>query len=378
MRGLVMVIMALDHTRDLIHIDSLTTDPLNFSTTSFGLFATRWITHLCAPTFVFLSGISAWLSFQRSENPSNAKRFLLTRGLWLLLLEITVVNFGIWFNIRFEILMLQVIAAIGFSMVVLSFLLSLSPRIIGTIGLIIIFGHNLLASVNFAQGTFLHYFWGTLFKLSVFQLSPRFILFVNYPLIPWLGIMCAGYGFAPYFAEPLVHRKRILLYTGIGAVSLFVLLRSVNVYGDPAFWSVQKTGLFTFLSFVNVSKYPPSLLFVLLTLGISLVITSMAEGKNNRLTRFFAVYGKVPLFYYIIHWYFIHGFLLVLLFIQGFRWEEFNFAPFRFGRPSQGGGVSLAGVYLTWLFVVLALYPLCRWYGRYKANHRNNRWLRYI
>jgi uncharacterized membrane protein len=379
LRGLVMVIMALDHTRDLMHVDALTTDPTNLATTTPMLFFTRWITHLCAPTFVFLSGTSAFLSFQNQENKAENRLFLLKRGLWLILLEFTLINFGIWFDTSFSILMSQVIAAIGFGLIMLSILTHFSPKTIGVLGLIIIFGHSLLANVNFPQGTMLHYIWGYLFKLSFWQFPSKFIFFVNYPFIPWLGIMMAGYGFGQYFQLPDAQRRKTILQFGLVALSIFALLRTFNLYGDTQLWNyTQKNWAYSILSFMNVNKYPPSLLYVCATLGISFLLLYFFDGKDNRFTRIMTVYGKVPLFYYLIHWYILHSLMSVLMLFQGFQWSDLNFEPFGFGRPKIGGGVGLLGVYLIWLSVVVALYPLCAWYGRYKAAHREKGWLRYL
>jgi uncharacterized membrane protein len=379
LRGFVMVIMALDHTRDLMHVDALTQDPTNLATTTPALFFTRWITHLCAPTFVFLSGTSAFLSFQNQNNPKESRFFLLKRGLWLIFLEFTVINFGIWFDTSFSILLSQVIAAIGFGLVALSVLSRFSPKIIGVIGLIIIFGHNLLANVNFPPTSALHYVWGYLFRLSFWQLPSKFIIFVNYPLIPWLGILLAGYGFGQYLKLPDVQRRKLFLQIALAALSLFVLLRTFNFYGDPQLWDVaQKHWSYSILSFMNLTKYPPSLLYVCATLGISFVLLYIVDGKNNRFIRMMTVYGKVPLFYYLIHWYVLHSLMLVLMLSQGFQWGDLNFEPFGFGRPKSGGGVGLLSTYLIWLSVVAALYPLCNWYGRYKAMHKDKWWLRYL
>ncbi len=379
LRGLVMVIMALDHTRDLMHVDALTQDPTNLATTTPALFFTRWITHLCAPTFVFLTGVSAFLSFQRQNDPSVARRFLLTRGLWLIFLEFTIVNFGIWFDISFGILMSQVIAAIGFGLVILSFLLRLSSRTIGMLGLITIFGHDLLANVNFPNTSPLHYIWGYLFRVSFWQISPNFSFFVNYPLIPWLGILLAGYGLGQFFLQIDSQRRKILGTVGITALAVFVVLRTFNLYGDPQLWNyTQKHWTYSILSFMNVSKYPPSLLYTAATLGVSMLILYYFDGKTNRFMQIICVYGKVPLFYYLIHWYVLHCLMLILMLFQGFNWSDLNFAPFGFGRPQQGGGVGLVGVYAIWLTVVAVLYPLCLWYSRYKAAHPEKVWLRYL
>ncbi|MBC7893676.1 MAG: DUF1624 domain-containing protein [Sphingobacteriaceae bacterium] len=375
-RGLVMVIMALDHVRDLMHITALTQDPTDLSTTTPGLFLTRWITHLCAPTFVFLSGTSAYLSLKKSGNLTASRQFLRSRGLWLILLEFTLINFALWFDLQFRLLVMQVIAAIGFGLVVLSFVLKMPVRVVGLLGLVIVFGHNLLQGVAF-DGP-MGFLWAVLFRPGVFPVTPGFTFAVLYPLVPWLGILLAGYAAGPIFERALPQRRKTLLLLGVAALALFSLIRFTNFYGDPAPWKVQKEGLFTFLSFINCLKYPPSLLYTLMTLGVAFLILAAADGRENRFTRAVSVYGKVPLFYYLIHWYLIHSLMLALVVAQGFRWEQMPFGPFEFGRPRVGFGVELPGVYLIWAGVVLVLYPHCRWYGRYKAAHPEKGWLRYL
>jgi uncharacterized membrane protein len=375
-----MVIMALDHTRDLMHVSALTQDPVDLSTTTPGLFATRWITHLCAPTFVFLAGVSAFLSHRQQGDLASTRRFLVTRGLWLIVLEYTVVNFGIWFDPLWRVLLSQVIAAIGFGFVVLSLLLRLPTRTVGLLGLIVVCGHNLLADVSFPPGSVAAVVWGVLFKLSFFQVTPGFAFFINYPFIPWLGIMLAGYGFGQVFLQASDSRRKTLFFSGLGALSLFVALRIFNIYGDPAHWSPQRDGVFSLLSFINLTKYPPSLLYVCATLGLSFLLLRWADGRDNFFTRAISVYGKVPLFYYVIHWYVLHTLMLALLYAQGFAWSDLNFGPFGLGRPQPniGSGVGLGTTYAIWAAVVLALFPLCRWYGRYKAQHPEKWWLRYL
>ncbi len=377
-RGLVMVIMALDHVRDLMHVNSLTQNPTDLTTATAGVFLTRWITHLAAPIFVFLSGASAYISFKNSNNLAESRRFLLSRGIWLIILEFTVINFAIWFDIHFRILMLQVICAIGVGLVVLSFLLKIAPRNIGIAGLVIIFSHNLLQGIGFPQNPALNFVSSVLFGPNFFQITPNFAFLVSYPLIPWLGILLLGYGFGHFFAIPTEKRKRLFLQFGGGVILLFIILRFINIYGDPAPWSVQKTPLFTFFSFINVTKYPPSLLFTLVTLGIMFLLLALVDGVKNRLIETLSVYGKVPLFYYLIHWYLVHSIMVIMLFVQGFSLKDLNFAPFSFGRPQTGSGVELTVIYLIWLGVVITLYPLCLWYGKYKAKHKDKQWLRYL
>lgn len=380
-RGLVMVIMALDHVRDLLHISAMTADPTDLTTTTVPLFFTRWITHLCAPTFVFLSGTSAYLSLQKrsktGQSVSEGRRFLFRRGLVLILLELTVINFAFWFEIPFHSLMLQVIWVIGGGLAILSFLSRLSVRQVGIVGLIIVFGHNLLQLLPPISGNTARFVTSLFFRTDFFAISPNFAVLVAYPLIPWLGIMLVGYAIGPLFEQPLPYRKRTLALLGCGALALFVLLRFINFYGDPALWSVQKQATFTLLSFINVSKYPPSLLYCLLMLGIALLVLALADGMTNALTRVLMVYGAVPMFYYIIHWYLIHSIMLAMAFMQGFSLADIEPVPFNFGRP-KGAGVSLEVVYLIWFGLVVALYPLCRWYGRYKAANPEKGWLRYV
>jgi uncharacterized membrane protein len=377
-RGLVMLIMAIDHSRDLLHVDALTQDPTNLTTTTIGLFMTRWITHLCAPTFVFLSGVSAYLSFKSLNNTTESRRFLLTRGIWLVVLEFTIISFGIWFDILFRTFLFQVIAAIGFGFIILSFLLRFSPKTLGITGLIIIFGHNLLPIIPLDNLSILKSIVNFFFSFSFIQITPNTSLIINYPIVPWLGIMLAGFGFGGVFELDEAKRKSILLKVGFGAILLFILIRFTNFYGDSALWSPQKDTIFTFLSFINLTKYPPSLLYVLVTLGITITLMGLTEGTNNKITQIISTYGKVPLFYYIIHWYIIHLIMLIMVFWQGFKWDDLNFGTFGFGRPQSGSGVQLSVVYLIWFIVILILYPLCKWYAKYKSEHRDNKLLRYL
>lgn len=377
-RGLVMIIMALDHTRDLLHIDASTADPTNLATTYPFLFFTRWITHFCAPAFVFLSGTSAYLSFKAQQNWKESRRFLLKRGLWLVLLEFTIVNFGIWFDVHFQLLFLQVIGAIGFGFIGLSLVCKAPPKMLGIAGLIIIFGHDLLTGIAFPTHPALNFLGSFLWRPGLFQLSPHFAFFVGYPVLPWFGILLCGFACGKFFELPAEARKKLFMRLGAGALSLFVLLRYTNLYGDPSKWSLQKNDTFTALSFINLSKYPPSLLYTLVTLGPLFLFLNITEGRKSKFLDVLSVYGKVPLFYYLIHWYVIHTTMMCLVFLQGFHWKDLTFGPFSFGRPDKGFGLSLPFVYGVWLAVVIGMYPLCKWYGNYKAAHKENKWLRYL
>jgi uncharacterized membrane protein len=384
-RGAVMVIMALDHSRDLLHI-SAAQSPTNLATTTPILFFTRWITHLCAPAFVFLSGTSAFLYLFGKTAPTTAplspdlrsrRRFLLTRGLVLVLMEFTIVNFGLFFDIRFHLFMFEVIATIGTGMVLLSFLARLPLKLILAIALAIIFGHDLFSPVMLPATGPLRFTGTLLFSLNVFNLGPDRLFLVAYPILPWLGIMLAGFAAGRLFTLSVEERKATFLRLGMASLALFVLLRLINRYGDPLHWTTQKNALFTFLSFINVNKYPPSLLFTLVTLGILLLVLSVAEGRDNRTTRFLLIYGQVPMFYFIVHFYILHLLLIITVLLQGYPWSELPFAGGQFGRP-PGAGLPLAAVYAIWITVVLVLYPICLRYGRYKQAHREKEWLRYL
>ena len=377
-RGLVMIIMALDHTRDFMHVNSLTQSPTDLATTSPVLFFTRWITHFCAPVFVFLAGSSAFLSFKRQQDVKKARRFLLSRGIWLIFIEFTVVNFALWFDFRFRNMIFEVIGAIGLGFVVLSFLLRLPAKTIGIAGLLIIALHDLFAFIPFAKGSAFNSILSPLFTLIPFQVNTRTVLLVAYPVVPWLGIMLAGFACGGLFELSESKRKNIFLKSGVVLLILFILIRYSNFYGDPVKWSAQKNALYSILSFLNITKYPPSLLFTLLTLGVMFLILAISENIRGRVGRIVSIYGKVPFFYFLIHLYLLHFILMAMLFLQGFQWKDLLFGNFRFGRPEAPSGVRLWLIYLIWAAVVTLLYPLCKWYGRYKSAHRGKQWLRYL
>ncbi|QNF32000.1 DUF1624 domain-containing protein [Adhaeribacter swui] len=377
-RGLVMIIMALDHTRELLHITSQTQSPTDLNTTTAALFFTRWITHFCAPVFVFLAGTSAYLSRQRIRNVALSRRFLLSRGIWLVVLECTVVSFGIWFDLQFRTLLLQVIAVIGLSFIILALLLRLSSKTIGLIGLMIILGHNLLDYLPLNNNSAVVQLIMPLFRSAVFPVTPQFTIVLAYPLVPWLGIMLAGFGAGPLFSLPVATRKAIFLKICLATFSFFLLLRFSNFYGDPATWSGQKNSIFTFLSFINVTKYPPSLLFTCLTLSVLFLVLAFAEDLKGKLVKIITIYGRVPLFYYILHWYLLHTIMLVVVFLQGYQWADLKFGVFQFGRPEQPSGVGLGATYLIWFSVVVVLYPFCNWFQKYKASHPQKQWLRFL
>lgn len=377
MRGVVMIIMALDHVRDLLHENAITQSPTNLATTTPVLFMTRWVTHLCAPVFVFLTGTSAWLALQRSGGQKGARRFLLKRGLYLIVLEFTVMNFALFFDAGFHTLLFSVIATIGFGLIMLSLISKLSPKIIAIIGLSIIFLHNLMALTPFGSDSVLTAILNPLFNPAAVPVAGR-VLVMGYPPIPWLGIMLVGFAAGKTFEWEATRRKKTFIKIGGAALLLFVILRFINIYGDPALWQPQKKAVYTFLSFINVTKYPPSLLFCLTMLGIMLLILAAAENAKGRLAAIITNYGKVPLFYFILHFYLIHIILILVLLAQGISWGQMEFAAGTFGRPRDiPAGLNLWQVYLVWIIVVALLYKPCVWFGRYKATH-NKWWLKYI
>ncbi len=376
-RGLVMVIMVLDHIRDMMHVTSLTLNPTDLATTTPVLFFTRWITHLCAPTFVFLSGASAYLSMRALNNLSASRWFLLTRGLWLIVLEFTVINFGLWFDIHFGVALFSVIAAIGFGFILLSALMRFSPAAIGIIGVAIIVLHNALAFIPFADDSIIKIIMSPFFGPAAYPIAPGTMFIMGYSPIPWSGILLAGFSLGRLFELQGIERKKIFLKIGAVCIALFVVLRFINLYGDPAPWSVQKNIFFTFFSFINVTKYPPSLLFTSVTLGTMFLLLYFFEGMKNKLIDILSVYGKVPLFYFVTHWYVIHPIMFAIVFLQGYTSADFVFG-FNFGRPKGESGVELWAIYLIWISVVALFYPLCKWYGAYKFQHKEKRWLRYL
>jgi len=377
-RGIVMIIMALDHVRDMMHVNAITQSPTNLATTTPALFFTRWITYLCAPVFVFLAGTSAYISFKNKNNVLQSRKFLLQRGFWLILLEFTLVNFALFFDPGFHLFIFEVIAAIGFSFIILGLLLKLPAKTIGIIGLVIICCHNLATVIPLAETSLFKKILMPFFGPGALPLFAGKTFIMGYPPIPWLGIMLVGFASGKLFELPADKRKKLFIKTGLAALLLFVVIRFINVYGDSVQWAHQKNTTYTFLSFMNVSKYPPSLVFCLVTLGIMFLILAFTEQVKNKLLDFALAYGRVPLFYFLVHFYLIHCIMIGLLFIQGFSWQQMDFASGSFGRPKGiESGVSLGVIYFIWIAVVLVLYKPCVWYGRYKATH-TQWWLKYI
>ncbi len=358
-----MLLMTLDHARDYLHVSSLTQNPTDLKHTTVALFLTRWVTHLCAPTFVFLSGVSAYLMQSKYGGSPGPLSEYLKKGLLLVALELTVVNFELWFDLRFRILFLQVIAAIGVGWVVLGIVRKRSPQVIGMMGLAIIALHGLSEFVTPRSGSAWAVIWALLFRAGIFQITPKFSFAVMYPWIPWAGVLLAGYGVGPWFTS-LTSRRIWWWYAGGASLLLFVVLRALNHYGDDSPWSVQQDVLFTLLSFINTTKYPPSLDFIGMTLGVMFCLLALFNNANSRMSQVFQVFGRAPLFYYLLHLGLIHVLMIVIVLWQGHAWSSLSFAPFRFGRPEVASGLSLRGIYLFWFCFICAMYPVMRWRSR--------------
>lgn len=374
-RGLVMIIMILDHVRDFFHEGSITQNPTDLATTTPALFFTRWITHLCAPAFVFLAGVSAFQKYNRWGDKGEMKQYLLKRGLQLLLLEFTVVNFGIWFDIGFHTLIFEVIGAIALGFISLSLVLDANKKILLLVAALILVLQQALLLLPPGNTPVFRTVLSALFQPAVFEIGTGRVFVMGYPPVPWIAILILGFAIAPVFLEPDYRKK--LRITGLIFLLVFVFLRLLNLYGDPIPWESQPSRLYTFLSFLNVSKYPPSLLFVLLMLGIVLLFLSYAHLLPSNLKSILQVYGREPLFFFLLHWYIIHPAMLIMLRVKGFSFSDMNFGPFGFGRPASGAsGVSLPWVYLVWILTVILFYPLCKWYhkrGRTKKEKASGR-----
>lgn len=373
LRGLVMVLMVLDHSREFFM--NYGVDPTDMSRTNFLLFFTRWITHFCAPVFVFLAGTGAFLAHARGKSRSELAVFLATRGLWLMVLELTLVKLGWFFWLDYSFVLLQVIWTIGAAMIALAALILLPVPVIAAIGLTIVLGHNLF------DGPLKDYLPG-LGKASVLlrpgALQPRdgMNVIVAYPLIPWLGVMALGYAFGPILGMPHHQRRRLIFGLGVALTAAFFALRWLNGYGDPGPWTPQSSWSMTVVSFLNCQKYPPSLLFLLMTLGPALMLMSWFDGGLGMVGGWLLDFGRVPLFFYLLQWPTVHLLAILVALAHGepVGWF-FKDAPF---SPPPGYGYGLGTVYLMWAVTVLLLYYPCRWFAEIKRRRRDVWWLSYL
>lgn len=409
LRGIVMMIMLLDHTRDFVHAGALQSDPTDPVTTTPAIFFTRWITHFCAPVFVFLSGVSIYLQRRSGKPNKELSWFLLTRGIWLVILEVTVIRFLVTFNFDYASFFgfFQVIWVIGFSMIVMAALVYLPVKIVGVVGVLMIVLHNSLdpftlpPQIAFSgQADLWQSLWIILHQMGIVSIGGSTAVFV-YPLIPWVGVMMAGYALGAVFDGDSDRRVKTLLIVGIAVTASFFVLRGVNVYGDPVPWNTRSNYLasfgtaeefgingepasprpspseaYTALSFFNVAKYPPSLLFLLMTLGPGLIVLALADPIDGQSLwqRICITFGRVPLFFYFLQWLWAHLAGLTLAYLAGVNTAYLFMDPFQAGQNAPPGhGFSLPVVYAVWIVGLIAVYPLCSWWGSLKA--RNKHWL---
>jgi len=375
-----MIIMALDHVRDFFHYTASTDSPTNLLTTTPLLFFTRWITHFCAPTFVFLAGISAYLMGQK-RTIRELRLFLVKRGLWLILVEVLIVTLAWTYNPFYNLLILQVIWAIGLSMIILGCLVSLPANLIVLIGLLIIGFHNMLDFAELSRHGQVNLIWELAHhgNFKVITLGSGHFILIVYAFLPWTGIMLTGYGLGRIFTDSFSPAKRRNTLIGLGSVFilLFMMFRAINHYGDPLAWSTQRSPFFSWLSFINLSKYPPSLDYITMTLGVAMIALGALDRISRESFSFVRVFGRVPFFFYVLHLYLIHAITVLIFFLQKYPSKDIapQKSPFLF-RPDHFG-FHLPVVYGIWIAVILVLYPLCKKYDRYKRTHKQW-WLSYL
>ncbi len=365
LRGLVMLLMMVDHVREFFFIHAQVSDPMDVEATQPALFFTRLAAHLCAPVFLVLTGLGAWLYGQKQGDASAASGFLFKRGLFLVALELTLVSFAWTFSLTPKIIYLQVIWAIGLSMIALAALVRLPRPWLIAVGLVIVLGHNLLDPITIAQGQPGHALWAVLHDRGFIELPWGARARTSYPLLPWIGVAALGYGIGPWFVRTWRERRDRLVLSGLSMLLLLVALRTGNLYGEPLAWSVGASPIQTIMSWLNFTKYPPSADFLLLTLGVGALLLAALEKAPARLVGVLTVLGGAPLFFYLIHLYGLH--LLQLL------------ARTAFG-PNQGETWALPGVGAIWLLAALAAIPCwlaCRWFGPVKRASPWP-WMRYL
>jgi uncharacterized membrane protein len=375
LRGAVMVLMVLDHTRD--YFGNTNIFPTDLSRASPALFMTRWVTHFCAPVFAFLAGTGAYLAGSRSRSRGELAAFLASRGLWLLFLEVTVVRLGLFFDPKNAPLILTVLWSIGASFIVLAGLVFLPSRVVGALGVLLIATHGLAAGLLLDSEPS-----AALRVAGTILLRPGRLplpgVFVAYPLLPWLGVVAAGYAFGEVVRLDPVRRRRVMLVTGLAMTAAFVILRVWGGYGDPSPWTTQSDPLLTELSFINCTKQPPSPLFVLMTLGPAIAALAVIDGTGVRgpVGRALVTLGRVPLFYFLLQWYVIHGLAVLTGLARGLP-VGWMFSAEALGPGPEDWPLGLPGVYAAWVVVLVALYVPCRWFAEVKARHPGG-WLSYL
>ena len=388
LRGAVMVLMVIDHTRDFFGNGAI--DPTDLSQASPALFLTRWVTHFCAPVFAFLAGTGAYLAGSRGRSRGDLAAFLASRGIWLIFLELTVVRLGLFFDPVNAPVILTVLWSIGASFVVLAGLVFLPSRVVGALGVLLIATHGLAGGFSPGSGTpaASPAAGALLLRPGSLPLPGGVNVLVGYPLLPWLGVVAAGYGFGEIIRLEPGQRRRVMWITGVAMTAAFVILRAWGVFGEPRPWITQATPLVTGLSFVNCTKQPPSLLFVLMTLGPAIAALAVIDRVGIRspvgrtvgicgpVGRTLVTFGRVPLFYYLLQWYVIHGLAVLAGLVRGLP-VAWLFSPAALGPPPEGWALGLPGVYAAWAVVLAVLYIPCRWFAGVKARHPGG-WLSYL
>ncbi len=384
LRGLVMIVMALDHTREFLHVGAMHFAADDLARTTPLLFLTRWVTHLCAPVFLFTAGMGARLRLDRGgASAGQVSRYLWTRGVWLILVELTVMRLAMnfTFDLRYPVLLI-ILWALGWSMIALAALVYLPPRMVGTLGLAVIACHNLFDGVQAQQFGAMAWLWHVLHQPGAISLGGVTAV-TGYPALPWVGVMAAGFWAAEVYRWEPARRRRTLQLTGAACIAGFIALRVLNDYGDPSPWSTQSTTVFTALSFFNTTKYPPSLAFLLMTLGPALLLLAELERLALSSRHPFVVFGRVPFAYYVVHFLALH---VVASAIAFGRYGASSFSYLWHPLPSMGGardlfppdlGLPIGAVYLGWAILVVSLYPACLWLSRVKARRRDW-WLGYL
>ena len=370
-RGAVMVFMALDHVRDFVSRDHF--QPENLARGTAALFATRWITHFCAPTFFLLAGVGIGIAMQRGRTAAQMSRYLVTRGLWLLVLELIITPIGWRFSFQLLPAFAVVLWALGWSMIAMAALIRLPHRVLAALALIVIATHNLTDGVRADSLGAFGWLWQFL-HVPGFVIPGK--LLVAYPLIPWVAVMAIGFVLADVYSWDAERRRRSLLLWGGAAAALFVVLRALNGYGDPGPWQTQRTGALTVASFFNVRKYPPSLLFLLMTLGPALIALALTENSRGRVARWLSVYGRVPMFYYVVHIFVAHLTGALIALAQGGHLMAIPVMTNPDAIPAWYG-LSLGGVYVAWACVVAAMYYPCKAMAQLKERRRDW-WLSYL
>lgn len=373
LRGAVMVLMVLDHTRD--YFDDPTVNPTDLAQTTPALFMTRWVTHFCAPVFAFLAGTGTYLAAARGRPMGELSRFLVVRGLWLIFLELTIIRLGLFFDPLKAPVILTVLWSIGGSFIVLAGLLRVPSRVVGALGLVLIAGRGLAASALAdslapqaikACGTIL-------FQPGLLSLGGVSVI-VGYPLLPWLAIVALGYAFGEIVLLKPEARVKFAGLLGLAMIAAFIVMRWLNGFGDPSPWSRGKSALWTLLSFLNCTKQPPSVLFALMTLGPAITAFALIDRAGGRIPmgRILLTLGRVPLFYFILQWFVIHGLAVLASLARGFPVGR-QFSPDVLGPPPEGWSLGLPGVYIAWVVALGVLYVPCRWFAKVKSSRPGGR-----